>query len=147
MALSGKGKRAKGARGEREFFDLLNKLLPERLQMKRLLGQARDGGGDGKNEFVSVEVKRQEKARLNAWLAQARLGSTGNRVPVVAHRANGSPWCILVEMDMVQFAAWLKHRNNLLDTEADLRYQQDAADNNVISPEHQDRSINSPPSL
>lgn len=114
--LSGKARRAKGAAAEREFFHLLNRFLPARLQMARRLGQARDGGSDGSTAHVNIEVKRQERLNLPAWLRQARHGS-GGKVPVVAYRQNHGDWHCLVDMTPVQLAAYLRYRANLLDTE------------------------------
>jgi len=120
--LGGKGRREKGQRGEREFFSLLNKYLPARLQMQRALGQERDSGGDGDCEFASIEVKRQETLALPTWLRQARQSARLSQVPVVAYRQNGQDWTVLVDMDVIEFAAWLRYRRNLIETENNLRY-------------------------
>lgn len=121
--ISGKGRRQKGAQGEREFFSLLNKFLPARLHMQRELSQTRDGGSDGQCEFCAIEVKRQERLNLPGWLKQAREQAKETQVPVVAYRQSREQWTVLVDMDMVQFAAWLRYRNNLMHTEENLRYQ------------------------
>ena len=118
--IGGKGRRAKGARGEREFFSLLNKFLPARLHMRRELSQTRDGGSDGATEFCNIEVKRQETLNLPGWLNQARQSASEAQTPVVAYRRNGENWQILIDMDMAQFAAWLRYRRNLMETEEKL---------------------------
>lgn len=109
--VKGAGARRKGAQGEREFFAILNKFLPERLHMKRDLAQTRDSGCDGSNPHVAIEVKRQESLNLPAWLRQAREAATGDQRPVVAYRQNGGNWQILVDMDLPAFAAYLEWRD------------------------------------
>ena len=113
---SHKGRREKGARGEREFFTLLNRYLPERMRLQRELGQTRDGGLDGISTSVSIEVKRQERLNLPKWLQQARDGAAAH-VPVVAYRQNTDSWHCLVDMNPIQLAAYMRWRPNLEDTE------------------------------
>lgn len=120
MARRGKSAREKGRRAEIEFFKVLNKFLPERLHLKRDLSQARDSGADGISADFAIEVKRQERLSLGAWLAQAQGSATSAQVPVVAYRQNGRPWNCLVSMTPVQLAAYMRYRNNLKDTEAAL---------------------------
>ena len=118
MARSGgKGARTKGAQGEREFFAVLNKYLPDRLHIRRELSQTRDGGADGVLGRCAIEVKRQERLNLPGWLKQARVQAHPDRVPVVAYRQNRGSWNILVDMTPVEFATWLRYSNNLKDTE------------------------------
>ena len=119
--IGGKGRRQKGQQGEREFFNLLNQFLPARLQLRRHLGQERDSGADGGTEFCAIEVKRQETLNLPGWLKQARESALPQQTAVVAYRRNGEKWQILVDMDMAQFAAWLKYRINLMEAEDKLR--------------------------
>ena len=114
---SHKGRREKGARGEREFFALLNRYLPERMRIKRELGQTREGGLDGVSASVGIEVKRQEKLNLPAWLKQAREGA-GTKVPVVAFRQNGGQWNCLVDLTPIQLASFMRWRSHMEDTEA-----------------------------
>lgn len=109
---SGRGRRNKGAAAEREFFALLNKHLPERLRLSRELAQSRDGGLDGSTARVAIEVKRQERLRLNDWLKQARLGSD-DRLPVVAYRQSREPWRCLVELTPVQLAALIRYSEEI----------------------------------
>jgi len=116
---SHKGRREKGARGEREFFAVLNKYLPEKLRIQRELGQTRDGGLDGNSASVSIEVKRQERLNLPKWLSQAREGAE-ERVPVVAYRQNNDCWHCLVDMNPIQLAAYMRWRKNLEDTKASI---------------------------
>ena len=113
---SHKGRREKGARGEREFFAVLNRYLPERLRIQRELGQTREGGLDGVSTSVGIEVKRQERLNLPKWLQQAREGA-GGRVPVVAYRQNGGSWNCIVDLTPVQLASFMRWRTHMEDTE------------------------------
>lgn len=119
--IGGRGRRAKGARGEREFFSVLNKFLPERLRLSRELAQTRDGGSDGLGSGLAIEVKRQETVRLNQWLAQARAQAQGSDIPVVAYRQNGGEWRCIVDMTPVQLAVYMRYRNNLQESEATIK--------------------------
>lgn len=114
---SHKGRREKGARGEREFFGVLNKYLPERLRIQREIGQSRDGGLDGNSASVGIEVKRQERLNLPKWLKQARDGA-GGKIPVVAYRQNGGQWNCLVDLNPMQLASFMRWRTHMADTEA-----------------------------
>ena len=104
---SHKGRREKGARGEREFFALLNKYLPESMRMQRELSQTRDAGLDGISASVGIEVKRQETLSIPKWLRQAREGAK-DKVPVVAYRQSGDEWHCLVDLTPMQLAAFMR---------------------------------------
>lgn len=118
---SHRGRRNKGAAGEREFFAVLNRYLPENLRLKRMLGQARDGGADGKSGKFEVEVKRQENLRLNQWLKQARqavenpdaVENRGKSWPVVAYRKSHEPWRCLIEVSPLELAAIMRCRQDI----------------------------------
>ena len=122
--MAGRMSRNKGARGEREFFTLLNKFLPERLRFQRELAQTRDGGSDGSSAYVAIAVKRCEKTNLPAWLAQVRTAAQPCQTPVLAYRQNHGKWNILVDMDPREFAAYLRWKPNLTDTENNIRDSQ-----------------------
>lgn len=94
-----KSQRTKGAAGEREFC----KLLAEHgfQDPKRLLGQARDGGGDIPTPPLLWEVKRRHKIAVYEFMRQV-VDAIPNRkerdcsVPVVALRADGEEWLVLM---------------------------------------------------
>ena len=87
--------RDKGARGEREFAQLLSDELG--TVVKRKLGQARDSGDDIQVEHFRIEVKYCERLQIPAWCAQVEAACEGlNEVPVVAFRRNGEPWRVVV---------------------------------------------------
>ena len=95
--MNGRGKRNKGAAGERELAALLSDHLG--FVVKRNLGQARDGADDITIEHFRLEVKRQERLQIDAWSAQVEACALPGQIPVVAYRRNGQPWrvCLLLE--------------------------------------------------
>lgn len=92
-----KSQRTKGATGEREFC----KLLAEHgfVTPKRLLGQARDGGGDVPTPPILWEVKRRQRIATYDFVSQA-VDAVGNRadctIPAVAMRADAEDWLIVM---------------------------------------------------
>jgi Holliday junction resolvase len=91
--------RDKGARGEREFANLLSAELG--TVVRRKLGQARDSGDDIQVEHFRIEVKHCERLAIPAWCAQVEAACEyANEVPVVAFRRSGEPWRCVVP------AAW-----------------------------------------
>lgn len=99
--------RAKGASGERELANKLAELTG--FAAKR--GQQHKGGEDSPDvvttapflAHVHFEVKREKNnglfqpAKVAGWLLQARRDAGPNRLPVVAHRWNGSrAWFVIV---------------------------------------------------
>lgn len=95
----------RGARGEREFAEMLSNELGQ--VVKRKLGQARDGGDDIQVGRFRIEVKRREKLAIEAWCKQveasctvaadiAEDGQVREDVPVVVFRRNGEPWRAVV---------------------------------------------------
>lgn len=94
-----KSQRTKGAQGEREFCKLLKEHgFPD---PKRLLGQARDGGGDIPTPPVLWEVKRRQKIAVHDFMRQV-VDALPNRkegdcrLPAVALRADGEDWLVLM---------------------------------------------------
>lgn len=103
--MNGRGARRKGAAGERELAALLTDELG--FEVKRKLGQARDGGYDLQVGRFAIEVKRQERLQIEDWCRQveaavtvaADIDSEGNLrppVPVVVFRRSGQPWRAVV---------------------------------------------------
>ncbi len=106
--MPGKRSRDKGARGELEIAGLLTDMLG--VPVARRLLQAREGGDDLDGLPVSVEVKRyKERARLPEWLAQARESAQGRPYAVI-HRPDGGQWRAVIEMDLEEFAAWVREQ-------------------------------------
>ena len=90
--------RQKGARGEREFAELLRARGHE---AKR--GQQFKGGDESPDVISSLpihfEVKRVENFSVYDSLRQAVRDANGKKVPVVAHRRNGRKWVAVMLMD------------------------------------------------
>ena len=92
----GKSQRIKGSSAEREIAALLSEALG--VPLRRTLGQARDGSERADLELppYSIEVKRRARiAGLYDWIAQA---SEAAGIPVVACRADGKDWLIVMRL-------------------------------------------------
>lgn len=101
--------RRKGAAGENELAKLLSDSLG--IEVKRILGQARDSGHDINLLPFAVEVKRRKKiAGLYEWIAQAdpvRVAGdeTPSRIPTLMLRADGKEWLVVMRLpDWIQVA-------------------------------------------
>ena len=105
----GKLQRTKGATYEREVAKLLTDALA--LKFERVLGQARDGGGDVQAEGsgLMVECKRRKTLKgLYAWMEQARVSAFSElvpKIPVLAIRADSEETLIVIRArDLIPFA-------------------------------------------
>lgn len=101
---SGKSSRTKGASAEREVFKLLNVRLGKELFSRNLLQTRLGGCDDGNADVFAVEVKRQEKLNLPAWIEQAKKQAKPGQIPVLAYRRNREPWQFLIITDLDRFA-------------------------------------------
>jgi hypothetical protein len=118
--------RDKGAKGEREFINMMGPLLG--VDLKRNLEQTREGGHDilGLDGWA-IEIKRYAEvlpADLERWWDQAveqSLRITWKNVsPALAYRADRRPWRIVIpsergleydytiEMSPILFGYWVK---------------------------------------
>jgi Holliday junction resolvase len=95
--MNGRGKRNKGAAGERELAGILKDHLG--FEVKRNLGQARDGADDITIQKFRIEVKRQERLQVDKWSEQVESCSKSGEIPVLAYRRNGQPWRICLKLD------------------------------------------------
>lgn len=90
--------RTKGAKGEREAAEWLQKKFGLENTPERNLEQVRHGGFDliGFQPFA-FEVKRCQTLSLRTWWVQA-VTSTNSEysVPVVMYRQNRQPWRFLI---------------------------------------------------
>ena len=97
----GASQRAKGAAGEREWDAYLN--TNGHPGEPRLLGQARDGGGDVLRPPFLYEVKRYHAIAVRKWLDQAQasvVNYKGVEIPVVAMREDGrKDWMVLLRAE------------------------------------------------
>lgn len=92
--------RAKGARAERQFRDLLREFG---LTARR--GQQFSGGGDSPDVVCEelgkdyhFEVKHVENLNLYKAITQA-IADAGTKTHVVAHRKNDWPWYVTLRAD------------------------------------------------
>lgn len=92
-----KSQRTKGAAGEREWCEFMAQ--HGFVKPKRLLGQARDGGGDVPTPPFLWEVKRRAKLAAYDFMAQA-VDAAGNhakcKLPAVAMRADNEEWLVVM---------------------------------------------------
>jgi Holliday junction resolvase len=95
--MDGRGKRNKGATGERELAALLSDALGR--VVKRNLGQAREGGCDINIQHWNIECKRQEKIKIYDWMQQAKESCAAGQSPVVAFRKNGKDWLVTMTLN------------------------------------------------
>jgi Holliday junction resolvase len=95
--MNGRGKRNKGAAGERELAGILKDQLG--FEVKRNLGQARDGADDITIQKFRIEVKRQERLQVDKWSEQVESCSKSGEIPVLAYRRNGQPWRVCLRLD------------------------------------------------
>lgn len=92
--------RQKGARGEREFAEVLKK---RGYQARR--GQQFSGGKDSPDvktaldKIIHFEVKRTETLNLYKAMEQAIKDSGKGKLPIVAHKRNRKNWLIIMEVD------------------------------------------------
>ena len=103
----GKSQRNKGAAGEREWCAVL---ATRGVKVARVLGQARDGGGDVHAPPFLFEVKRRKGIAVRKFLEQAKEAvklqavltnhQEPMRHPVVAMREDGNTeWMVLMPAD------------------------------------------------
>lgn len=96
--MQGKGRRAKGQRGERELFKLI--LEKTGIKLERNLQQTKNGGADAIGlDWLSLEVKYQEKENLSLWWNQTKRQTKKGQMPALAFRANRKQWKFMVEGD------------------------------------------------
>jgi len=93
-----RSQRDKGAVGEREFVHLLHQHgFPAGIG--RVLGQARDGGGDVLAQPFLFEVKRRHALAVRQFLDQAEEACAkyeGTSIPLVAMREDGrTDWIVM----------------------------------------------------
>lgn len=98
--MGAKSKR-KGKVGERELAGELSRLFG--VQCRRGVQYSGLGGDDVVGlPGVHVECKRTERLTLWEAVGQAVADSDARQppeVPIVAHRANGKPWVVVVRLD------------------------------------------------
>jgi hypothetical protein len=92
--------RNKGAGAEREFAALVSAALG--VEVKRKLGQAREGGDDLQLGKYRFEIKRHETLAIMAWVRQIEACVEDWEVPVVAFRQSQQEWrCVIKLTDLL----------------------------------------------
>jgi hypothetical protein len=99
--MGGARSRNKGARGEREVIRMLQPIVDTvcddcgvgRIVLQRNLLQAHSGGHDLFGlEWLSLEVKRQERENVGKWWRQTLRQAQSWQTPVLIYRSNYQPW-------------------------------------------------------
>ena len=98
--MAGRMSRNKGAGAEREFAALVSAALG--VEVKRKLGQAREGGDDLQLGKYRFEIKRRETLAIMAWVRQIEACVEKWEVPVVAFRQSQQEWrCVIKLKDLL----------------------------------------------
>ena len=100
----GRFSRDKGARGEREFIRVVERLTDGAVQLSRNLSQSRDGGDDCLGHACwSIEVKRRSQWPGDADIAQWWQSTVANarrlcKHPVLAWRKDHQDWRVMLHL-------------------------------------------------
>jgi len=95
MTLSGRGRRAKGVRGEHE----VRKLFEEHgFDVRGLEGLGDHYASKGRIR-LHLETKRQERLRIPEWMAQAAAEAPGGTTPMLVYRRSSENWHVVMEID------------------------------------------------
>ena len=92
----------KGSAAERELLHLLEAHgIPAHRNLQQFVGGADnpDIGATVCGLPLHIEVKRQERLRMSAAVAQAVRDANGHALPIVAHRSNRQPWLLTVRLE------------------------------------------------
>lgn len=94
--------RAKGARGEREFAELLRS---HGIEARR--GQQFSGSPDSPDVVTELpyhfEVKRVERLQIYDAIEQAVRDCQNKKIPIVVHKKNRQEWLVIM-----RFNDWIK---------------------------------------
>jgi hypothetical protein len=94
----GKNNRLRGQQGEREIAALLTEALG--VPVKRLLGQARDGGADIFTAPYRWEIKRRKAGNIcYQWMDEAYASLLPGERPLVAFRSDGKKWMVVMPIE------------------------------------------------
>jgi hypothetical protein len=100
----GKSQRTKGATYEREVAQVFSAALG--IEVKRNIGQARDGGNDLDVGPLVVECKRRKTlTTIEGWMLQAQAAANERRrgheevtIPVVVARADAGKSLVIISL-------------------------------------------------
>lgn len=94
----GKNNRLRGQQGEREVSAILTAELG--IPVKRLLGQARDGGADIYTRPYRWEIKRRKAGNIAyQWMEEAYAALLPGDRPLVAFRSDGKKWLVVMPIE------------------------------------------------
>jgi len=99
--MAGKMSRSKGALGERGLANYLTERgFPSKRNARNGIA-GRDGGQDVAHSLGPywIEVKRQEKLAIPAWVRQAEEDCPPGDVPLVVFRQSRQPWRVVIQLD------------------------------------------------
>jgi len=68
-------------------------------EVRRKLGQARDGGDDLQVDHFRIEAKRRETIAIVKWCEQVEATAETGEIPVVMFRRNREPWRVCLLLD------------------------------------------------
>lgn len=100
----GKSERNKGMAAEREVRDIINSLSSFKVHKTPHSGALTWLKGDliGLPD-IHIEVKRQERIQIDAWMRQAADQADAGQVPAVVYRKSRTPWHICMPLvDFIQ---------------------------------------------
>jgi len=109
VSLSGKGRRSKGVRGEREVAKI--------FEVGGFTVRGLEGSGDqlvmcNSKLTLHIEAKRQERLRLLEWSRQAESEVPQGALALVAYRPSREPWRVSMLLD--DFVALLLAHSELV---------------------------------
>ena len=94
-----RAQREKGKRGEREVAAILRDHgYTEARRTQQFAGRTGDSSDVVGLDGYHIEVKRQERAAIYEWFAQARR-DCGSDIPLVVFRRSGDKWMALLEFE------------------------------------------------
>lgn len=97
LSKRGRNNKRRGANSENELARILSDHFGR--VVKRTLGQARDGGHDIETPPFRWEVKRRKKLAVYDFIEQAAEACQDGATPVVAMRADGKGWLVLMRLE------------------------------------------------
>jgi len=97
--LSGRGRRQKGVKGEREVMKLFDETGFAVRGLEGLGDHIATKGKAGGLLAFHIEVKRQERVRVREWLKQCRAETPEGMIPLVCFRENGETWAAVLALD------------------------------------------------
>lgn len=95
----GKAQRNKGAAAEREVAAIINDRLGTDLRRTPLSGGMTWKGDIRGWDGMHVEVKRQERLSIPAWVKQAEDDCPEGDIPLVVFRQSREPWRVVIRLD------------------------------------------------